>query len=286
MTVIDYPDWATAQAHADKIAITGAPLIPKDAQLFNTSTGGPIVLTPGQTTTVLLDQDMSSNTSYHVSVDGLTLTAEANPFYRVALLWHDLDETLVDGQHWNCLATDVSPAVNNTLIVGRGPCEAATVEVNLRSFALTQNITLDFVFDGSSRLFTDHNWTSFSNNTSGSAPFLTPISSPTSNLLGGTKGQVLAAGATLQRINALRSGRLAFLLTQDAPLQSLDFDVYAVVPDQAADPQPNLIHERGFTGAVFYQEFLCPRGPTLVVVTNRGGVATTNLCYKITCDAR
>lgn len=216
-----------------------------------------------------------STPSYLVSVDGFN-AAPTVPFYSLAMQWKDpITNTILQEEKWILLATNVAPAMSNTLIGGRGPAKAARLDVVITNFDGANPITVDFSVYQSSRTIARDDWRSISNNISGTytyggLTFDTPVSEPTGLLLGCSPSIPLTlAQPTQSRVNALWAGQalLGMTITGTSPTGLVT--VYAVDPDFGTPLQP--LYQWPITSTVFApQTMALPRTPSIIEFQNTG----------------
>lgn len=152
MTVTDYPDYTTPQAHANAISLTGAP---------------PLVLK--QVVDALIGQTLAANSTttrpasgkfpinqpgYEVLINVASLSNPV-PIVSVELQWYDSTfGGLVDDEHYYFLSGDV----NGHLIHGRGPSKGDRLVVVIRNHSATAQATFSYTMLQTSRTFTREFW--------------------------------------------------------------------------------------------------------------------------------
>jgi hypothetical protein len=272
MTVVDYADYQTPQAHATAIASTGVPLLAGDIIL-----GTPLVgqaLAAGASITAF--SGAVTGIAYIAFVDALNSNGatSANPFLKVSMIWKDaVGGNTLPPQHWFPLQTNVSPASSNGLVCGRGPTDGAVLTVLIKNMDLVNAVTVDFELIQSARPITRHDWRNVSNNVSGNYTFggltvPTPVSDASSLLLGCSPGIPINGGAVASRINGLYAGQaqLEVSATAIATVTGFVYDPEFGTPlQQVFPPTPTPVNAN----------IALPRLPLIVQIANGGGAAIT-----------
>lgn len=230
-----------------------------------------------------------SGVSYQVSLDFLTVNFPAppttTPFAKVSMIWKDQQGgTTLGIQHWFLLITNVSPASNNTLVVGRGPAESGFLQVIIKNLD-TADVTGDFMLIQSGLpQATRHDWRSVSNNIlnsyafAGIQPWSTPISDEPNNILG--YGNAINIGATLQvaRINGLYAGEAQLCVEMNVSV-ALVITMLTVQPEFTFPMAP--LYDATTTATKFVADLTLTRSPSIILLTNTDAATPVLVTYSL-----
>lgn len=152
MTVTDYPDWQTPQAHANAIATTGAPLLALE-QLLCSETG--VTLVPGVQQTY--GPFPFTQISYECQVVLKCAAGETNPWLEIELLWGStVGAGNVDEEKYYVGATNT--ASNFYRGLGRGKGNEVTFKVTWHG--VDNTATFQFIAMQTSRQYIRDDWRS------------------------------------------------------------------------------------------------------------------------------
>lgn len=152
VTVTDYTDWQTPQAHADDISNTGVPLLSRPDNLIN-FTG---TVASGATVTV--------GSNIHISKIGyeIALTfyapAAAASIDTVQLIWSDsVSGQVVVTDEWSFYAGS-GPIANANIIRGTGQTKGDTLTVKVTQNVSTVTASFIIVMAQNSRIYSRDDW--------------------------------------------------------------------------------------------------------------------------------
>lgn len=251
----------------------------------NTAAGGnQISLAPATALTVY--QGVVGAAGYAISLDAYQPGVVDAPLLKVSMIWKNTKGGIqLGGQHWFILCTNVLPAVNNTLVLGRGPTDGNFVEITITNYSAANTVALDFSLLQSGRVISRHDWRSFSNNinlsyTAFGLTMFTPVSDPPNLILGNSPSIPVNAGATATRVHALYAGSAQFsfeAVNATAGLAGTVF-VYALDPDFATPAQ--LIDQIALAATMgstqsFLGQIDLPRGPVAISFLNNAATQMT-----------
>lgn len=152
MTLTDYPDWQTPQAHADTISNTGVPLLARPASLVNLSG----TVGSGLTATV------ASNLAIHKIGYEITVTAFApasnQSIVTMQLIWIDsVSGQVVITDEWDFYAGS-GPIANAHIVRGTGPTKGDTLTVKISQNVSTITASWTVVMAENSRVYLRDDW--------------------------------------------------------------------------------------------------------------------------------
>ena len=154
MTITDYPDYQTPQAHADTISNTGVPLLSRPANVVNQS--GTVV--SGATATVALNQPISK-IGYEIMCS-VFAPATNQSLITVQMVWSDsVSGQTVVTEEWDFYAGS-GPLANAHIIRGTGPTKGDTLTVKLSQSISTVTATYQVVMAQNSRVYSRDDWRS------------------------------------------------------------------------------------------------------------------------------
>jgi hypothetical protein len=214
VTSPDYPDYATPQAHASAIAVTGVPLLAAPARLYTFS--GSNVLAAGSAGTVITNaaganvQDMSGYLSYEVRVKAKCTGGTAIPLLTLHLDWFE-ELTAAHSMYsesWT-IAFDSSGA---GVAKGTGPVRAGFLQASVDNLDTVNTFTLqEFRLQGTSRPAPDPQSDWRMTSTTGTTPgFVKPVYTDSFGGIAGYFSGSIPGGATLNLLPALSSRLVTF----------------------------------------------------------------------------
>jgi len=273
VTVPDYPDWQTPQAHADQIARTGVPLLAAAATLVK----GTAVAVPAgaiQQSAVL----PVTQTGYAASISAMMPGTATNPFLLIRLTWSDAASALVVDEETYIIPCATSPSSWVTL--GSGIAKGDQVVLTIQSLESVQTATVSYVLNQDSVTRHGNDWYSRNNvNMNVAVPTFTVAQLPSDEaVLGIMHNTTLAASSSVTQLLTMAPGRLcqlAGVLTTVAPsavqiqVSAVPTSVYTTVAYQLFET-PSV--------AAFYFTFLAPRAPMTIKFANSSTVAGNINC--------
>lgn len=233
----------------------------------------------------------SADTAYHIAIDAQALSATpVTPFYKVSIIFQDLNRNNVFIRHHCFLMTNVNPAVDNIQIGMCGPMMTPFYTVNIKNYD-TSGMYLDFEMSTNQEPLTEHFFAHNSDNILNSFTYMgftfaTPTSNPPIKDLGSTSGINLpSTGAVESRINAAWGGRAELTIFSDSGQSGnqIQFGLYYVDPDQAGgispDPVPfidggELTVPNNGQCTLYKQDYTLPNAPTILNLNSIGGIAS------------
>lgn len=190
MTVTDYPDYATSQDHANKIAATGVPLTHLKTLIDRKSglviPGGSNVILPSNTTFYNFTQ-----IAYEIALQLVTSASTATRV-GIQLLWSDSVSGLTtEIENISCYAAS---GTTGHSVIGRGPTRGDELEVLIS--APDNTITVNLVILQSSRIWARSHWrTTIAGLTPVFPGFTSSIMDPDAGWLASVNTAVAASGA-------------------------------------------------------------------------------------------
>lgn len=272
---VDYPDWATPQAHATSIYNQRVPLArgTVSVNFQNTQTlaaaGSVFLQVPP-----VIDQP-----AYEFSIAcKLPAGALGVPFVRIIFTWLDVASGFVIAERSYILASG-----DNISNVGRliGGIRAGLLDIQLNNLHQAQSLTYSWAFNTISHIVSDDDYAN--DTTVAVSGFTPPGGDPSAGTLAVVNAAV-APGTPQLRLLAATNRRCK--VTVDNTGQANACDV------QVSDPSPAAALYGSTAGAQFWRsgsvaagavltgEYQMPNGPALLTITNLG--ATGNITPKVT----
>jgi hypothetical protein len=274
-TPTDYPDHQQSTVHVATDTILGTPL-----SGFSLATGATKTVYSGpiqQTSYRLLAAAFNAN--------GAT---SDNPFMKHALIWKDAQGgNTLDIEHWDQVQTNVSPAIDNALVTGRGPTKAGFLTWLVKNEDPANAVTVDAELLQSSRVVTRPDWRSVSNNYSGSytgawttlGGVSTPVSDPPKLILGCSPGITLAALAIANRLHAIFAGQAQININNGGAPLIVNF--LSVNPEFSTILQQTDQIVLGANANVERANISLDRGPLFIEFANNSNVNATTFTYSM-----
>lgn len=190
MTVSDYPDWQTPQAHATAIANTGVPLL----RMTNNSGTASLTSLAGGATVTLVAPVVVNQPGWEASFIVWFPSASGTlPFLQLAFIWIDSASGLTVFQR-NVVITAGNGASNPVRTRMWGPVQGDTLQVVAFNLDPAVTATFDWTVNQTSHVF-EHDWVS-QGAYAAVAPngFVNPLGTPTTNLLVKHSPTIAASG--------------------------------------------------------------------------------------------
>lgn len=266
---VDYPDFATPQAHATAIASTGAPLLHGVNPLAQAlAVAAPVGGFPTQDFVI-------AKPGYVAQIKAVSAGQPTVPFLRVSLFW---DDTPV-GPNRTAVEAWIIPVTNSggstVRVFGKGPTKGGFLQMQFQNHdpALAATVTLTLI-ETTQHIARD-DWRSDPIASVGT--FVAPGGDPFANLLAGEAGQSIPASGSHQRLLPLYCGQVAFNLLQNAAV-SLETTLTAQDPNAGN----TIIYQNNGSTALTQGPLIVnlPRCPVLLNLGNLGTVAT-NLSWAM-----
>lgn len=187
---VDYPDYATPQAHASAIAVTGAPLLTLGGTLLTSTTftlaGGQAQATAALPITQL---------GYEVQVKLSTGSTATVPFVDVTMQWSDgAGNNVVAQEKWMLPCGSAA----NYVMTGSGPTKGGSLVVKLANQDPAVTATVTVVVLVNSRVYTRDRWVA---NAIVTVPgFTLPGGDPLRDILATIDGVVVTPGTSISRL--------------------------------------------------------------------------------------
>lgn len=283
MTVTDYPDYTTPQAHANAISLTGAP---------------PLVLK--QVLDFLVGQNMNGGTSltrpasgsfsvnqpgYEIFLNVATLGTPA-PVLSVELQWYDsFTGSLVDDEAY----LFYSGNVNGHFVHGRGPSKGDRLVVVLKNTAASTAMSVSYVLMQTSRTFTREFWKTISK--AGTQPVYPGLNAGLADISSNmfyNQSSTVAANGTNSFVLPLYTGtvRLSGITTDTTAGRSKWIVVNLADPAgfgsnlvQASNGQSGFAYDG--VSSLWLPELPLPRAQCQLQLLNTDGTASHNLITSI-----
>jgi hypothetical protein len=263
VTVTDFPDWQTPQAHADRIAATGAPLLRLSQSVkFNIGT-----TIGGGASTTLLTAGAFTQPGYEIGVRAsMPASSGTLPFVALELLWSDATTSLATARR-DVVVTAGNGPTNQIISYINGPARGDNLKVIATNVDPAVAVTLDWTIKQTSHVY-EHDQ-------AGQQAYVTPAPNGFTNPMGVSGTDVIAwfhptlgAGASSSALCALYGGD-AFLMIDDVGISA---PVTVALTDAAG-------YATGTTAGEFYGtsvpaagslevELTLPFSPVLLSLTN------------------
>lgn len=273
VSVADYPDFATPQAHATAIAATGVPLLAAPATLINRS--GVTIL--GGNTNVLAPVTFTQ-VGYATQIMASFPAAATNPFISVELLWADAATSLVyDDAHYITVGASGATAFTT---LGNGPARSGQLTMSITNLDPAQTVTLQIQVAQDSSIRTTDRWYWRTNVDIGlPVPTFTPATLvPDEDVLGILHGVTVPASTSVTYLFGMAPGRTVnfagTLVT--TPPASVTYQVSPAPLTTYTSAADVLITAPA--AANFGYQFIAPRAPLYLKITNSSATAGTIFC--------
>ncbi len=263
MTVADYPDFQTPQAHATAIYGTGVPLYAKPVNLASEVLE---VITAGEN--LELGPFTIGGIGYEMSITILSNSLSTSPFLGVTFTWSDSATGLVTGMEtWWLGGSSTSPGQT---FYGTGPSKGDTLNVQLANGDSLDSVTVTFGVTANSRAYVRDDWRQQTYNPVPS--FTLGNADQSANFLLQTAPTVGAATPSI-RLMPLYAG-IVRMWTSAAG----KYDITISALDRAISlaPAGNQIFEDAVTaagGGFLTDTFTLPRCQCLMTLTNNSGAS-------------
>lgn len=275
MTVPDYPDFQTPQAHATAISVTGVPLLTLAGTLLTAQNfmiaGGGNVSTAALPITQL---------GYEIQLKLQVPAAATVPFVDCVMTWTDnTGNNTVAVERWMLPCGSAA----NYIFTGTGPTKGSQLTLKLINEDPAQTATVNVVILTNSRIYRRDRW--IPNLTQNVPGFTIAQGDATRALLANGSGINVNAGATLTRLFPTYHGDVMFYVEQvgvsgansQAKLQTEPFaalsnaDIYSSAPS-------------GGVGSGITTLTRFPRAPLLFSFVNGGTVAASVTFQAVMLD--
>lgn len=275
MTVADYPDFATPQAHATAIAATGVPLL----SLPGTMLASTAINIAGGGTQTIANLPITQ-LGYEIELLLQIPNTATIPFLDVVLKWTDATgNNTVARERW---MLSCGSAVNYDYI-GTGPTKGSILKITLNNQDPAQTITGSLIVLSNSRIYQRDRW--IANQTQSVPTFTATTGDPLREILGQIEGISVAAGTTATRLFPCYHGDVWFYVEQTGiaanvsacKLQTAPTSVLGTTDFYSSAPA-------GGIGAGIGQLVRFPRAPVLFSYINSGAVAAVVSVKAIMLD--
>lgn len=191
MTVTDYPDWQTPQAHATAISITGAPLL----RLTNNLGSGSAVTIAGGATDTFLVATSVNQPGYELTVQAyMPASSGTVPFLHVQMIWYDATLGIKIAKRDVVMAC--GNAVGNVLTYYmRGPMHGDKMMITCQNLDPAVTATVTWSANATSHVYEQDGAIQYGY--TGTAPngYLWPAGVPTANLIAYESASIAASGS-------------------------------------------------------------------------------------------
>ena len=200
---VDYPDFATPQAHATQIAAPGVPLLTLSTNVIN-DVGRNVPFGGGNVTVANLQN--ISQIGYEIAIAALISNlAPTLPILTVNLIWKDsITNTTVGHETWN-IAIGSSGA--GSLHIGTGPTKGNRLTVLIANNDSAQNATVTTIVNQNSRVYARDDWRTESFNSIPNA--IVALHDQQGSTLSNFLSAPLAANGQVTRLLPLFAGRVS-----------------------------------------------------------------------------
>lgn len=269
MSITDYADWNEPAAHAAAIATVGVPLLSSPNTLLNQI--GVSIPAGGFQQFVGLP---FTQIGYAVQMIVEFPVAATNPFVELRLTWSDpVSAAVYDEAHYFIAGS--GSGVSGWTTLGNGPARSSqlTAEVTNLDPAQAVTVTIQVAQDSCVRQADRWYWRNNANIGLGVPGFNLAQQIDDEDVLGIMHNSVIPASGSLKLLCGMAPGRLAQLagtLVTVAP-SAITFQVQAV-PSSVYTTASDVLYAVP-AAATFGYQFLLPRAPVLLQVTNSSTVA-------------
>lgn len=254
---VDYPDYATPQAHANTISLTGVPLLHRALNLIND-----VAHVIGAASSVTLGPVTFGAIGYEISLRLLIPAAATTEFATIDLAWTDsVTGLLVAHETWTHGAGTVAPGSG---VIGTGPSKGDTLKITITNHDPAQAMTVTTVVSQNSRIYARDDWRTELFNVFPN--FATPTHNQQGNTLATILTGALGIGAAQTRILPLYAG-LVSIATWSTTSQRGDLQLHNM--DQATPN--NLMYHKDLPGGAAFtvtDSFPLPRAQCSFTLTN------------------
>lgn len=203
---VDYPDYGTPQAHADRIFVTTVPLASKSNVVIN---DGPTVIAAAGVNSIA--PVAIGQIGYEVSFTVLVQAGSITPYCTADLTWTDSASGLiVSHERWTLTGGSAS---GGSRFTGSGPSKADTLAVAITNQDPLLSATVTTVVTQNSRVYTRDDWRQEAFNNP--PTFTLPNHQQQSGILGAFHA-VVNAGNSADRLLALYSGLVTVAFNTNA----------------------------------------------------------------------
>lgn len=268
MTTLDYPDYGTAQQHADRIAATGAPLLALATNILNDQLRN----VPANASTTVVSNLPVTQIGYQLFLQLLSPGGTALPWATVDMLWKDsLTGVTIAHETWTLGAGSTS---GGSIYLGTGPTKGDRLTITVFNNDLASAMTLTTVLHQNSRIYLRDDWRQETINT---IPGVTGgTHNQQGNCLVAFSGSI-NAGTTLARYVSLYAGRVLVSALGFGQVGNIFVDTLdAAINLGGVQQGPGNIYGAALpaSGLTVEGSVTFPRAPTLVRIVNTSGVAS------------
>lgn len=268
MTVTDYPDWQTPQAHATQIALTGVPLL-RATNNLGTTFGTTLA---GGASTQLVPSIAVNQPGYELTVEvSMPASSGTIPFVHIALLWWDSASGLFGNRRDIVMAAGNAPA-NQQTYYAFGPMHSDMFRVDAINLDPAVTATLNWTVNQTSHVFERDQAYQYSYE--GTAPngFSNPGGVPTTGFVA-YSAPTIAANSSSSVLCALYAGDVILDVDNSGSAQAVD----AVLLDPAGyatgAANRKIFKTTVAAGAEMSTQLALPFSPVVLKLANNSTVA-------------
>lgn len=277
MTVTDYPDWQTPQAHATQIAATGVPLLRGTNQL---SQGAANVLAGGATQQILTSQSVGQP-GYEVAIETyMAAGAGTVPFLRLTLYFWDSASGLF-GSRRDVVVSAGNGPTNQLAYYIRGPMHANMFRVDATNLdpSIAQNLT--WAINQTSHVYEHDEARQYAYAATAPNGFNNPKGVPTANLIH-HNAPAVAASSSVSVLAALYSGDVQLFIDNTPNAGALTVALTDPAGYVSGSPNGGIFKAVLAGGATLTQPLTLPFSPVNIVATNVATSGTLNPVLTMT----
>lgn len=191
MSITDYPDWQTPQAHATAISITGAPLL----RLTNNLGSGAAVTIAGGASSTFLAATAINQPGYELTIEAyMPASSGTLPFLHVQIIWEDTATGIKIAKRDVVVACGNAVANVLTYYI-RGPMHGGKMMITCANLDPAVTATITWSANATSHVYEEDNAIQYGY--TGTAPngFAWPAGVPTANLIAYESASIAASGS-------------------------------------------------------------------------------------------
>lgn len=268
MTVTDYPDWQTPQAHATQIAATGVPLLRATNNLGNTF-GTTLA---GGASTQLVPSVAVNQPGYEVTVEvSMPASSGTIPFVHIALLWWD-SATGLFGNRRDVVLPAGNAGANLLTCYMFGPMHSDMFRVDAINLDPAITATLNWTVNQTSHVFERDQAYQYSY--AGTAPngFSNPGGVPTTGFVA-YSAPTIGANSSSSVLCALYAGDVILDVDNSGSAQAVDVVLLDPAGYATGAANRKIFKTTVASGAEMSSQLALPFSPVLLKLANNSTVA-------------
>lgn len=269
MTVTDYPDWQTPQAHATQIAGTGVPLLRGTNQLTNNAG----VTVAGAATAHILQSGVVKQPGYEMTLEAFMPASSGTiPFLHLAMQWWD-SATGLFGARRDVVATCGNASGNFLTYYIRGPMHSDMFNIDVVNLDPAVTATITYVVNQTSHVYEQDQALQYAYAATAPNGFTNPAGVPTTDLLVFENPTIAASGAVTV-LCALYSGDVILNIDNSTSAQSVTVNLLDAPGFATAHANGSIFKVTVTAGAELTMALTLPYSPVALKMTNTSTAAS------------